>query len=94
MRTQNVLDVFVGGKVKPNVLIVVDNSGSMDDEDAGSPYDPNKTYEPWVGMPDRGSNDNNCHWYNRTHWQIAKNVITHLIEESDGVRFVLILNLG
>jgi hypothetical protein len=67
------------GTVLPNVLILLDHSGSMINDDAGGVYDANKTYEPWVGMPDLGNYDN---WYNynRTRWQIAKNVITHLID--------------
>ena len=75
--------------VKPNVLIVLDHSGSMKNEDAGGVYDDRRVYEPWVGMPDLGNYDN---WYNynRTRWQIAKNVITHLLDETEGVRFGLI----
>jgi len=81
------LDVFVGGNVKPNVLIILDSSGSMDEDDAGSPYEPGRTYGPWVNMPDKGSNYDNWYWYNRQRWQIAKNVITHLVDETEGVRF-------
>jgi len=79
---------FITRVVMPNILIVLDHSGSMLNDDAGTPYDPNKTYEPWVGMPDRGNYDN---WYNynRTRWQIAKNVVTHIIDETEGVRFGL-----
>ncbi len=82
-------DIYALQEVPPNVLIVLDHSGSMMNDDAGGVYDDTKTYEPWVGMPDLGNYDN---WYNcnRTRWQIAKNVITHLLDETEGVRFGLI----
>jgi type IV pilus assembly protein PilY1 len=80
---------FITRVVMPNILIILDHSGSMLDDDAGSPYDPNRKYEPWVGMPDRGNYDN-WYYYNRTRWQIAKNVVTHIIDETENVRFGLI----
>jgi type IV pilus assembly protein PilY1 len=82
-------EIYALQEVPPNVLIVLDHSGSMLVDDAGGAYDDTKTYEPWVGMPDLGNYDN---WYNynRTRWQIAKNVITHLIDKTEGVRFGLI----
>ncbi len=79
---------FITRVVMPNILIVLDHSGSMLNDDAGTPYDPNKEYEPWVGMPDLG-NYENWNRYNRTRWQIAKNVITHIIDETENVRFGL-----
>ncbi len=53
-------------KVKPNVLIVFDNSGSMDSIDVpGEVYDPNKDYS-YAGGKDRYSvfrfNKNNKTW--------------------------------
>jgi type IV pilus assembly protein PilY1 len=80
---------FISRVVMPNILIILDHSGSMLNDDAGTPYDPNKKYQPWVGMPDLGNYEN---WkrYNSTRWQIAKNVVTHIIHETEGVRFGLI----
>jgi type IV pilus assembly protein PilY1 len=82
-------EIYALQELPPNVLIVLDHSGSMLNEDAGGVYDDTRTYVPWVGMPDLGNYDN---WYNynRTRWQIAKNVITHLLDETEGVRFGLI----
>ena len=79
---------FITRVVMPNILIILDHSGSMLDDDAGTPYDPNRKYEPWVGMPDLGNYEN---WkrYNSTRWQIAKNVVTHIIHETEGIRFGL-----
>ena len=79
---------FITRVVMPNILIILDHSGSMLNEDAGTPYDPSKEYEPWVGMPDLG-NYENWNRYNRTRWQIAKNVVTHIIDETENVRFGL-----
>ena len=36
-------DIF-GRSVQPNVMILLDSSGSMDDEVPSNPYDPNTTY--------------------------------------------------
>jgi type IV pilus assembly protein PilY1 len=79
---------FITRVVMPNILIILDHSGSMLNDDAGTPYDPTKTYEPWVGMPDLGNYENWYH-YNHNRWQIAKNVITHIIDDTEGVRFGL-----
>jgi type IV pilus assembly protein PilY1 len=82
-------EIYTLQELPPNVLIVLDHSGSMENDDAGGVYDDAVTYVPWVGMPDLGNYDN---WYNynRTRWQIAKNVITHLLDETEEVRFGLI----
>jgi type IV pilus assembly protein PilY1 len=82
-------EIYTLQELPPNILIVLDHSGSMEDDDAGGVYDDAMTYVPWVGMPDLGNYDN---WYNynRTRWQIAKNVITHLLDETEEVRFGLI----
>jgi len=82
-------EVMVGEGPSPNVLIILDNSGSMYTEDPEHAYDENKTYTPWAGMPDKGSNYENWRWYHKTRWQIAKHVVTHLLEDTEGVRFGL-----
>jgi type IV pilus assembly protein PilY1 len=86
---------FINRAVTPNVLIVMDHSGSMrgglpePNEDQWFPYDANKTYTPWVGMPDKGSNYNNYEWYHRNRWCVAKHVITHFLNDTEGLRFGL-----
>ena len=91
------VDVLTGEGPPPNVLIILDHSGSMLDEDPEHAYDGSKTYTPWAGMPDKGSNYENWRWYHKTRWQIAKHVVTHLINDTPGVRFGLMRmdgNLG
>jgi len=86
---------FINRAVIPNVLIILDNSGSMrgglpePNEDELFPYDSNKTYTPWFGMPDKGSNYNNYEWYHRNRWCVVKHVITHFLNETEGLRFGL-----
>jgi type IV pilus assembly protein PilY1 len=85
---------FINRAVTPNVLIILDNSGSMRegpviDEDDPFPYDANRTYTPWFGMPDKGNNYNNYEWYHRNRWCVVKHVITHFLNETEGLRFGL-----
>jgi hypothetical protein len=90
-------EVMVGEGPPPNVMIILDHSGSMLEEDPEHAYDANKTYTAWAGMPDKGGNYENWRWYHKTRWQIAKHVITHLIQDTPGVRFGLMRmdgNLG
>lgn len=84
-------EIYALGELPANVLIVLDNSGSMCGEDSEHDYDSSKTYTPWAGMPDKGSNYNNWYWYNRTRWQVAKNVVTNLLDQTrtSGIRFGL-----
>ena len=84
------VDLLVGGVgPPPNVLIILDNSRSMCEDDGEHAYNAAKTYTPWAGMPDKGSNYDNWWWYHRTRWKIAKHQVTHLINDTPGVRFGL-----
>ena len=83
------VDFLTGEGPPPNVLIILDHTGGMLEEDAEHAYDETKTYTPWAGMPDKGSNYDNWRWYHKTRWQIAKHVVTHLIQDTPGVRFGL-----
>jgi type IV pilus assembly protein PilY1 len=86
---------FINRTVTPNLLIIIDHSGSMrgglpePNEDQPFPYVAGKTYTPWVGMPDQGSNYNNYEWYHRNRWCVAKHVITHFLNDTEGLRFGL-----
>jgi type IV pilus assembly protein PilY1 len=53
----------IGDELKPNVLIILDNSGSMSTEDVpGDPYDPDTIYSGYSG-PDRVAREYNGDWY-------------------------------
>jgi len=61
-------DIF-GAEIEPNVMILLDSSGSMDDQIDTDPYDPDGTY-PGSYSPDKVYKQNNS-----GGWSVYKNTI-------------------